>query len=578
MGAFAAVAAVLVVAFVAAPNFRSGGKLGPVGSSPLARLQIPEAHAGDAFSLYAETSDAAGMDAASAIIVKSTVDITKEQLAQTLRIVPAVEVEVAKTDASTFKITPKDALEPGAVYQVTLAADVKQPDGTVQTRDFRWALQTKNDLRVLSSIPGDRTGYVPVNTGIEFKMTYADLENVKASFSISPEVRGRFETYGRTVVFIPEKPLKNGTLYEVRLKKGLKVKGSTLALAEDKVVTFETERDWSSVNQKPRFQVWPTVVVGTNRDIFLQSWQYPNGVPATTPVEVTAYTVTPEESAALLRERADVPGFAAVAQERTDAYQKYAKNKAFTLTVNGSQPEVYGQIQLVLPAQKTPGRYVVKLLPKDGEATWFLLQVTDHATYFLGDKTSLQAWVVNASTNKVWPGQTISADTLTATTDANGVATLPAARLNSTSSEAVNGDKPYFLMQVGSGADVYQAILSKGLQTNQYGYYGVPYGMSPYENAVSQLQVDRPIYHPTDEVKFSGLAQNRDSHQGLGTLSVQLTRGDYYWDWFGNEKVYREQTATSDAKGFYEGTVPLNDLSSGSTVGMGSSWFFGAVV
>jgi hypothetical protein len=196
-GVLAAVALVLV--------FVSPNGLSPLpGSRQLATaLAIPAAHAGDAFLLVADRSDAAGVASNSTLTITSKVDVAPEVLKQSLKIEPPLEVDVVKEGEGTYKVTPKQDLEPGETYRVSIATLIEKDDGTRLSREFSWALQAKNDMRVLSTIPRDGSGFVPVTTGIEFKLSRDGWSDATSSFSIVPNVPGRFEARGRYLTFIP---------------------------------------------------------------------------------------------------------------------------------------------------------------------------------------------------------------------------------------------------------------------------------------------------------------------------------------------------------------------------------------
>lgn len=563
VGGLAAIAVVAILAFVALTKFnfvpRGTAILQP---GAIVRLLIPEAHAGDAFVLFAEKSDAAGIDADTSFIVKTKIDVTKEQIAQTLRMVPAVNVDVTQTANDAFKVTPKEPLKPGTVYRFSMATQTKKADGSLQTRDFAWALQTKNDLRVLSTIPGDKLSRIPVNTGIEFKFTYPNVEGMAQNFSITPQVSGRFEAHGRTVAFVPEKPLAYGTKYEVTLKKGVHVADSTLSLDEDAVMRFETEPAQTyngNYAYKPTWTVEEFDEIAPGKEIFLSSYSYDDRLASST-IEVTGFQLTPDETIDLLNSRFTVPGWAPVQAAEYVDYKRLAKNQTFKLSVTPIRASQYGAYTLVLPKIDRAGAYAIKFLPKDGAETWMLLQATEHATYILGDKNTFQAWVVAASTQKVSGDILVKSGSVESRSDASGVAKLPSALLASTSTSASNGSKDFFIVDIGEGADVYHAVFWKSSfqPAWNFGYDGLA-----LEKTWSYAFTDRPLYRGMDALNISGFAQDRESHRGVGDVTLKLAKQSYWYDWFGNEKIYQEQTVKTDDAGNYQATFDWNDMAAG---------------
>jgi hypothetical protein len=231
-GVFATAAAIAV--FVLFIQTQQGFNLfapGKIAVRQLERLVIPNANASDAFELEALKSDAAGMAVDSSLTVKTNVSVSADQIKQSLQIVPAIEYDVEKINAKEFRIVPKEALAAGTVYKLTLATAINKDDGTTRNRDFSWAFQTKNDLRAISTVPADGSGSVPVNTGIEFRLTRDGWVDPTPYFTIVPPVSGKFETHGRTLVFVPDKPLETGRRYEVTLRQDFGLQGSDLKLA-----------------------------------------------------------------------------------------------------------------------------------------------------------------------------------------------------------------------------------------------------------------------------------------------------------------------------------------------------------
>ncbi len=575
---FAAVAAVILLAVMVAPKLGILPMGGP-SQGAIARILIPEAHAGDVFSVFAEHADAAGANTDSAWVVKAGIAVSEAELKETLRIVPEIQVDVQKVDSETFKIIPKEPLEPGKVYKVELAAAIDKGNGQTQTRDFSWAIQTKYVFRTIATIPGDQTGNVPVNTGIEFKFSYPNVEDPKDFFSITPGVAGRFEQRGRTVTFVPEKPLAYGTAYEVRMKQGFGVKESDLGLAADTVVRFETQSKESATQQGAsavvrRFVPREFNVVTPGQDLLLfeQGW-YGYGGPGVVawdqiPVSIAAYRLDANAAKALFADRLTIPEWQPV---RASAYEAYATrvggaSPAWTTEVKPSRMDAYGQWYLQVPAQKDPGLFVLKVTPTAGTSTYAFVQVTKNATYTIADTDTLQAWVVDATANKAQEGVAVRAGSLAATTDARGIARLPVAELRSTSTASATGEAPFFLLEVASGNDVYLGAFQKAtFRTSEYSAFNSYGPQFDTFQTWSYLMSDRSLYRGTDALELYGFAQDRTSGKGVGALELELVRGGA-WKWlgyFGERTTIQTQTVNTDAGGHYTGTFRWNDLAPG---------------
>lgn len=563
-GGFATVGLVIALAIFVIPGLRRTSPAGSLSTQGVVSLlTIPEAHAGDAFSLYANLSDAGGMNTTSGFTLKSTVPVDASVLQQVLRIVPPVPVTVESLPDQTYRVQPTSPLDSGTVYRVSLAASVAKTDGATFAREFSWAFQTKNDFHVLSTIPADVSASVPVDTGIEFKMTRDGWVDATSSFQILPAVPGRFEAHGRTLAFVPSQKLAYGTTYQVTLKKGFHLAGSDLALAKDQVIRFETQAksNLDQANEKPRLELseFYESIPGQELDLPVYLYDRAN---AFSSVELIGYKLTDVEAKTLLQARLSLPAWRPAERNRYAAYQSLAqKTAAFTATTTLRQTDGYGQYSLPVPKQDAPGFWAIKVTPGNGGlVTWFFLQVTNTATYQIADKNALIVWAVDASTKRPLSNLPMQDEDGTTQTDAQGIAHLPSpAFLTATSTDAT-ATTPFRLIEMGTGVQKAFAGISGA---NALSIFDFSIN-ARFVNTWGYLYPDRPIYHPSDELKFFGLAQDRDSHQGVGQVSVRLQKESYLFDFgTGASKSYQSADITTDAAGRFQGSFRWNDLAPG---------------
>jgi hypothetical protein len=174
----------------------------------------------------------------SSFTVRTRDRVSVRTLTKRLRLTPATTYSV-KADpadpARTFEITPDAPLHEGTTYRASLS----DASGTHAVQN--WAFRTDAPLRVVSTLPRDAGSEVPLNTGIEIAFSHEGVEGVERRFSISPEVAGRFETHGDTVVFVP-KGLAPGTIYTVRLAPGVSLPGTDHRITRETTFRFETTR------------------------------------------------------------------------------------------------------------------------------------------------------------------------------------------------------------------------------------------------------------------------------------------------------------------------------------------------
>ncbi|MBM3204419.1 hypothetical protein FJZ48_00330, partial [Candidatus Uhrbacteria bacterium] len=531
----------------------------PGGAGP---ILIPAANAMDAFHLTPERADRAGVATNSAFVLKTNVAVSADQIKKAIVVEPAIEVQVEPTSKDTFRVIPTAPLATGKIYRVKLATAVTGEGGKIEgARTFSWALQTKNDFRILSTIPGDLSSRVPINTGIEFKMTMEKWQNPEKYFSITPKVAGRFETHGRTLVFVPSKPLAHGTRYTVVLKKGLQLEGSDLKLEEERKIRFETDVPPPPPIVKPTINVgeFYEIAPGKTLDLFFYNYGS-NGLTTATPIEVTGYALSQAQAKHLLEARMKLPGWAWAEQNRYEAYRGLKAEEAFKLTLNIVKPDDYSSI-LSLPKQDRAGYYAIKLLPKDGEASWIFVQVTNVATYTVADQDQLTIWTVNADTKRPLGSVALALNGSKSQTNEQGLGTLRAPEFFKQPVD-LGEETAVQIVEVGSGA--LQSLVAVS-QSGRPMYFDYGNMTDAWNTTWGYLYLDRPLYHPQDQIEFFGLVQDRASKKGLGSVNVKLTRQSYFYDYFtGEEKVYQEQTIQADDAGRFQGKMSWDALATGN--------------
>ena len=184
-------------------------------------------------SLSPTIQDAAGIGTATAFTLASLGSVPATQLAAGLRVEPDVDLRISPgTDARSVTVKPAQALEPGQRYRVTL----RTPDDALAGS---WTFLVKRPLHVVTTLPGDQSTEVPVDTGIELTFDQDGVIDAQSHFAIEPAVKGRFETHGRTLAFVPV-ALQPETLYTVTLRPGIGVADSDVTLEREVRIRFET--------------------------------------------------------------------------------------------------------------------------------------------------------------------------------------------------------------------------------------------------------------------------------------------------------------------------------------------------
>ena len=182
--------------------------------------------------------DSAGVDVSSALQLDSKKEIDEDFIRTNMSIEPSADYEIEKISGNKFKIIPDKPLSRNSIYKVGL-------NDSEEKSDYTWAFQTKSQLRVIGTVPGDDHDHIPLETGIEVNFSHEGIENFEESFQIFPELEGSFKSNGNIEIFVPEK-LEEATKYTVTVKAGAMLKGSDLTLEEDYTFSFTTRENQNS--------------------------------------------------------------------------------------------------------------------------------------------------------------------------------------------------------------------------------------------------------------------------------------------------------------------------------------------
>jgi hypothetical protein len=536
-------------------------------------LVIPSAMAADAFAFEAEMEDAGGVSTSTAFIIHSKIDLSEDALSSHLVIIPAreaigaessevVAVRVEKQDAETFRVTPVSPLDPGTVYRVEIRGAIQREDGELQARTFSWAIQTKDIFRVLSSVPGDASSIVPVNTVIEVTVNMDRLSDPASHFRISPDVKGKFQTNGRTITFIPDQPLAYGTVYTATWSKDWGLEGSNVLLDNDYVVRFETiskVRADAEAEKYTWIRPWNSYVATAHGKVLQIPMYSSYGGVNDSEIRIEGYTLTRDQAVSYLIEDGKRPWFGCAGRDQGSLEGSYAKTQSFTAS-STLQNEGWADF-ITLPNTIPQGYYLVKLSIADqlnSQPSWVYLNVTDTAAYIIGDKDQYLVWVMNATEERPLADIVVSDGTQIVKTDKDGIARLK------TPADAVDAKDlhPTTIIRVGEGSGGTLLPLSDSMNLRSYQWYD-----PSYENAsnrtVAYLHVDRPLYHPTDTAEVSGMIQDRETERNpLEPMTVSLMQRCYAWSCDENNeaKVFERTTVMPDEKGFFRATLSWENV------------------
>ncbi|MDO8490345.1 MAG: Ig-like domain-containing protein [bacterium] len=468
---------------------------------------VPIQFGKSAFQLMPERADAAGIAADSGFILKSSERYSVGAIQKAVRIDPPADFTVTQKDAigKIFGIKPKKSLETDTVYSIAIS-------DTHAQKEESWAYQVKSSFQVVSTIPASNANSVPPTTGIEFHFNRAIPSG--ATIELTPKVPGKYASHDDTLVFVPQKKLDYKTVYTATVKAGIESKDGE-RLTDDSVVRFETDappapsgpsfsfsfRDFLDFNpgEQPTFLVWSEKMES---------------------VPLTVYRFS------------DSDEFAAMYRESTNALYSWtsyhAKNplplenkKIATVTakIEGGDGAKYVQ----LPKSLEEGWYLVEYdTGSEPERAW--VQVSPLKGFYTLTGGKSLVWMKDAK------GVGVSGASIDRMSFAKGGEkgvghfsyTTKKDALGSTDEHGVNMfDTPAsFISKESYPSKTDQVFLA--LRKDAH-ILLLPVGeptTREKDTWWTALTVDKPIYHPSDTLKFWGVMKRRD---GTGIQGNEVT-------------------------------------------------------
>jgi hypothetical protein len=471
-------------------------------------------------------------------------------LAARLEVSPAVALTVAKTSDTTVELS-QAGLEPNLLYRFTL----RSPDGSVAGS---WAYRVQGPVAVPSTIPGNATTGVPVNTGIEVAFNQEGVADMDDHFTISPAVTGRFERHGLTQVFVPD-ALKDGTLYTVTLRAGLARMDSTLALPADHVFSFETQ---GAVDLYRTVFFAREVIESSPAERPVMALIVPTfeGVSQPKDTKVDVYRVPSLDAAA--RTLSNFLAQPHWAQYTVPLMPTEGLSIAATFTAVLEPFRGEDVFVLRFPDTLAQGWYIVEIMGP--QRTQAFLQVTPVSAWVSVLTDTTVVWVNDVTTGRALAGATVATGEgpAFARSDAKGLAVgptpaklLPPAALGESGSSA-----PAPLLRVTSATG--DTVLVPFGVTSDAGYRGEWYEKTAAANETywAMLFTDRGLYRTDDHVEVWGYLRNRDDASVPASVSVRLVRQG---NGSADTPSIVEATAAPGASGTFIASLPLLDVPTG---------------
>lgn len=165
-------------------------------------------------------------------IIKSEKDYSKNLIKKVVSVEPEINYSLSKTSKGTYLISPEEKLNDSSIYNIYINDADNKPV-------LSWAFQTKADFEVINTTPYSDSTYIENNSAIEIYFS-KPVNDIEKYFEIFPKTEGKFEYSEKKVTFIPNELLKNDTVYEITIKKGLKSYYGD-ELTEDHEFSFRTK-------------------------------------------------------------------------------------------------------------------------------------------------------------------------------------------------------------------------------------------------------------------------------------------------------------------------------------------------
>ncbi len=527
------------------------------------------------FELAAVDSTALGVDPTSSFVFTTTDDLTEEAVQSLLRVEPTftfrVEAEpraawpslgvAHAAGATSYRVVPTEPLAEGALYRFAL---LDQPDGlSVQ----EWSFETARPAKVVHTLPGNEAVNVPLDTGIELVFSHDAPSGVEERFRIEPPVKGRFETHKRTVVFVPEK-LEPGTIYRVTVEAGVQVANGAASMAAPYEFAFETAvaeapRETTEFAWTREFWDEPT----TEAPVLTISafGSDPNAL-AGTPVSLTLLRFTSlDQYAQSVGEYSAVPEWSWHARQEfepsTAGLEPYASLDDIRLEPMGESQEYLVRLPAPLPA----GQYLLRLALGSSERfAW--LQASDIGAYVAISEPRLVVWVNDVANGQPVSGARVSVlgGAVLGRTDADGLLAV-----NTPSGLVRSQSTPWGYTQKSAPVDLLIEHQNRVLLVTMAAVGSQPGGgFGPFAGADERhrywryVYADRPLYHPSDVVRFWGFVRPRDGGAAVERLTVRIAGGDftgYSYEWL----PIAETVVTPNEAGTYLGELTLSGATPG---------------
>lgn len=520
---------------------------GNIGSRPGISPQMAKAAE---VTLEAADQDSLGISTETDFILTSDVALSPAAVRSCLTVEPGMEFDVKETSGENkqFCITPKTVLASNKIYGFRF-------------NDDSWAFQTRSDFRIIRTLPRDKANGVPVNSGIEITFSHDNYKDLNEYFEITPKVEGFFERHKGTAVFAP-KSLKPGTIYTVKIKKGLGVKGSDETLKQDYVFQFETQSPDAADNKRRSLEIY------FNRNLYEYSsdekplvnftyYRYENQKDdINVTVDLYQYSDV-DHFISTLEKYFETPYWAVYARKtHREDVSNLSKIAAFKTPI---QNVGYNNF-ILFPEELGKGFYLAETTFKHritGEVSvhqvW--LQISDASGYVSVSNNKTLVWVNSVPDGVPLPDTTVELKDggILGKTGEDGTFVI---------------DTPEGLADIEKDQNTYRFLK---VISPEYGTCVIPlykdgyfyYNRDPQYNYWKYVYFDRELYLPEDTINFWGLIKPREGIEAGKKLTIELEKSRTY-GYYGSSAVITKKEIIMSEDYTFTGSLKLPNLSPGN--------------
>lgn len=456
--------------------------------------------------------------------------------------------DIASNTIKSFEIVPKQALQADKIYTIQI------DKGPIASREFSWAYQVRAPFELISSLPANRGSDVPINTGIELTFNREDIINPSKYIEIFPEVSGTFKVTGSKIIFIPNAPLNEKTIYTIKIKSGLATKELDDTLATEKTIQFETAQNFTKNYQNIARASFTNKFneYANGKDVAMAV--YSNEV--TKSVQATIYRFPTAQSyidsVALMRGNKPWARYSS-----KNNIKMIEDKKLFTADIQLEKVDY--SYQMHLPQELQVGHYAILISTESGsDVSWF--EVNPAASFTAFSSNNSLIWLKDISSEKNISGTKLFLDgQQIAQTGNDGVA------LFKTPTMLINGEQNYPYYGATTDKFIIADIPSSPLVIPLENEYNTAVRVSEADKWWNYVSLNKSVFLPTDTIRFWTIIKPRNNEVNITNEEITVKLNNSYWSYNEDKAInYSETKVRISEYGTVTGDLSFSNMRPGT--------------